>query len=164
MTAKDDQAENSATPGRIFDPARLYHVAICVNSVAETAKFYEEKFGIGPFWFRDVEYRNATYYGASAGYRGKRGFAQLGPMLLELIELVDGKTIQEDFMKQRGEGLHHLGFEVDSLSDSLAEAKRRGVRVTQSFQRNDGTGFAYVESDTVGGAVFEVVEKQLPNT
>ena len=152
-----------ATPApKILDPARLYHVAICVNSVAETARFYEEKFGIGPFSFRDVDFSNATFYGETAGYRGKRAYAQLGPVLLELVEPVDGKTIHESFLKEKGEGLHHLGFEVDSLSDSIAEAERRGFRMTQTFRRDDGSGFAYIDSDTVGGTVFEIVEKARP--
>lgn len=143
----------------IFDPARLYHVAICVKSVADTARFYEQQFGIGPFVFRDVNFTDATYYGEKAGYTGKRGFAMMGPMMLELIETTSGKTIQEDFLNEKGEGLHHLGFEVDSLADSIAAAESRGFRVTQAFHRPDGSGFAYFDTDAVGGTVFEVVEK-----
>jgi methylmalonyl-CoA/ethylmalonyl-CoA epimerase len=144
----------------VLDPARLYHVGMCVHSVAATAKFYEDTFGIGPFTFRDVDYPDAEYRGEkTAGYRGKRGFAQMGPMLLELIELVDGKTVQEDFLRDKGEGLHHLGFEVDSLADSIAEAERRGLTVTQVFRRPDGTGFAYFDAERIGGTSFEVVEK-----
>jgi catechol 2,3-dioxygenase-like lactoylglutathione lyase family enzyme len=148
-----------SAPPPIFDPSRLYHVGVCVHSVAETAKFYEENFGIGPFWFREVSYDNATYFGETSGYRGKRGFAQMGPMLLELIELVDGRTIHESFLKEKGEGLHHLGFEVDNLEESMAEAKRQGFAITQYFRREDGTGFAYLDSDRVGGTIFELVER-----
>ena len=83
----------------------------------------------------------------------------MGPMLLELIELVDGKTVQEDFLREKGEGLHHLGFEVDSLEDSIREAERRGLKVTQVFRRPDGTGFAYFDAERIGGTSFEVVEK-----
>lgn len=148
--------------GRVFDPARLYHVGICVDSVTETAKFYEETFGIGPFSFRDVDYSAAMYRGEPAGYRGKRAFAQLGPMLLELLERVDGRTIHDDFMREKGEGLHHLGFEVDDLAESIAQAERRGLKVTQAFQREDGTGFAYFDSEKVGGTSFEVVVRPRP--
>lgn len=163
MAGEDDQGVGPKAG--VLDPARLYHVGMCVRSVAETARFYEETFGIGPFTFRDVEYPNAVYRGRrTTGYRGKRGFAQMGPMLLELIELVDGPTIQEDFLREKGEGLHHLGFEVDSLDDSIREAERRGLKVTQVFRREDGTGFAYFDTEQVGGTSFEVVEKPRPKT
>lgn len=151
-----------APEGRIFDPARLYHVGVCVRNIAETAAFYTNVFGIGPFTYRDVAYENATYYGKVAGYRGKRAFAQMGPMMLELIELIDGPTIHEGFLERHGEGLHHLGFEVDDLKASMEEAVRRGLTITQSFTRSDGTGFAYVDSDRVGGTIFEIVEKMKP--
>ena len=155
-------SQASEASDQIFDPARLYHVGICVKDIDATVKFYTDVFGIGPFTFRDVTYDNATYYGKIAGYRGKRAFAQLGPMVLELIELVDGPTIQEDFLKQHGEGLHHLGFEVDNLKASIEAAVRRGLTITQSFTRSDGSGFAYVDSDRIGGTIFEIVEKIKP--
>jgi hypothetical protein len=37
------------------------------------------------------------------------------------------------------------------------------LTITQSFQREDGTGFAYYDSDKVGGTIFEVVEKVKSN-
>lgn len=159
-THLDGQSPTDAPPAsRIFDPARLYHIGVCVRDIAATVQFYTDIFSIGPFTYRDVAYENATYYGQVAGYRGKRAFAQMGPMMLELIELVDGPTIHEGFLETRGEGLHHLGFEVDDLAASMEEAVRRGLEITQSFTRSDGTGFAYVDSDRIGGTIFEVVEK-----
>jgi catechol 2,3-dioxygenase-like lactoylglutathione lyase family enzyme len=148
--------------GRVLDPARLYHVAVCVRDVAETARYYEDKLGIGPFEFKEVNFATATFHGGPGGYRGKRAFAQLGPVMLELMEHVEGKSIHVGFLDEKGEGLHHLGFEVDDLAASVAEAERRGLRVTQGFTREDGSGFAYLDTDTVGGAVFEVVQKMKP--
>jgi methylmalonyl-CoA/ethylmalonyl-CoA epimerase len=156
------EALAAESPRKVFDAARLYHIAIMVKSVAETAKFYEDAFGIGPFEFREVNFATATYRGGKGGYRGKRAYAQLGPVQLELMEHIEGKTIQEDFLRDKGEGLHHLGFEVNNLRESIEEAQRRGVAVSQGFTRDDGSGFAYLESDRIGGAIFEVVEKMRP--
>ena len=141
-----------------FEPSAIFQVGIVVKSIDETVKFYEEVFGIGPFDIFEVNYPTATFYGEKAGYRGKRAFAKLGPMTFELIELIDGKTIHETFLKEKGEGLHHLGFEVKDLKRSIEEAKKRGLKVTQGFTRNDGSGFAYLDSDKIGGVVFEVIQ------
>lgn len=145
-----------------FDPARLYHIGLCVADIDAAVAFHEEVLGIGPFERREVTFDNATYYGKTAGYRGSRAFAQLGAMTLELIGLVDGPTIQADYMDKKGEGLHHLGFEVDDLKACMAEGERRGLIVTQSFMRADGSGFAYFDSDRVGGLTIEVVQKMKP--
>jgi catechol 2,3-dioxygenase-like lactoylglutathione lyase family enzyme len=143
-----------------FDPSALCQIAIVVKSVDETVKFYTEVFGIGPFEIREVDFPNATYYGRKAGYRGKRAFAKLGPVTLELIELIEGKTVHEDFLKEKGEGLHHIGFAVKDLKRCEEEAEKLGLKVIQGMRREDGSGFAYLDSDRIGGAMFELIQWQ----
>ncbi len=75
-----------------------------------------------------------------------------------LIELIEGKTIHEAFLKEKGEGLHHIGFEVKDLKEGIAKAGKLGLQVTQSWQREDGLGFAYLDSDRTGGVVFEMIQ------
>jgi methylmalonyl-CoA/ethylmalonyl-CoA epimerase len=142
-----------------FDPSNLCQIAIVVKSIDETVKFYTEIFGIGPFEIREVDFPDATYYGRKAGYRGKRAFAKLGPVTLELIELIEGKTVHEDFLKEKGEGLHHIGFFVTDLKKCETEAEKRGLKVVQGIKREDGSGFAYLDSDRIGGAMFELIQR-----
>jgi len=141
-----------------FDPNRVFQIGIVVKDIEQTIKFYEEVFGIGPFERKEVNFSDATYYGQTCGYRGKRAFAKMGPFSVELIELIEGKTIHEDFLKEKGEGLHHLGFEVKDLKKGMEIAKQHGLKITQSCMREDGFGFAYVDSDKIGGAIFEMIQ------
>ena len=140
----------------IFEPSRFRQIGIVVKSVDETVKYYEKVFGFGPFRVVQVDYPGATYYGETAGYRGKRAFFYWGPIQIELIELVDGKTIHEEFLKEKGEGVHHIAFEVDNMEESIRNAEKAGLKVTQSFTRPDGSGFAYLDSDRTGGVIFEL--------
>ena len=119
---------------RSFDPANLCQIAIVVKSIDETVKFYGEVFGIGPWEIFEANFPGATYYGEPAGYRGKRAFAKLGPVTLELIEPIEGKTVQEDFLKEKGEGLHHIGFAVKDLKKCEEEAEKVGLKVVQGFK------------------------------
>ena len=152
----------SAGDKGLFEPSNYFQIGIVVKSIEKTVKFLTENFGFGPYEYRDVNYPGATYYGEKAGYRGKRAFVRVGPVLFELIELVDGKTVHEDFLKEKGEGVHHLGFEVKDLKASIKEAEKKGFKVTQSFLREDGSGFAYLDSDKVGGVVFEMIKRPAP--
>ncbi|MBM4332761.1 MAG: VOC family protein [Deltaproteobacteria bacterium] len=142
-----------------FESSNLCQVAIVVKSIDKTVKFYSEVFGVGPWDIFEVNYPGATYYGEKAGYRGKRAFAKLGPISLELIEAIEGKTVQEDFLKEKGEGLHHIGFEVKDLKKSVEEAEKQGLKVIQSFTRGDSSGFAYLDSDKIGGVIFEFIQR-----
>ena len=153
---------NEQKPGReneIFPPSGFCQVGIVVKSIDETIKYYEKVFGFGPFEIREVDYPNATYYGEPAGYRGKRAFFYLGPIQVELIELKDGKTIHEGFLKEKGEGIHHIAFQVKNLEEGKRKAKKAGLKVIQGFARPDGGGFAYLDSDKIGGVVFELIQR-----
>jgi len=130
-----------------------------VKNIDETIEYYKEVFGFGPFEIRQVSYTTATYYGETAGYRGKRAFFYLGPIQIELIELIDGKTIHEEFLDEKGGGLHHIGFHVGNLEQSIESAEKADLKVTQGFARPDGSGFAYLDSDRIGGVIFELIQE-----
>jgi methylmalonyl-CoA/ethylmalonyl-CoA epimerase len=152
--------KNPEQGNKIFAPESLYQIGIVVKDIDATIKYYETLFGFGPFEVRYVDYPTATYYGKVAGYRGKRAFFFLGPIQIELIELVDGNTIHEDFLKEKGEGLNHLGFRVDNIEEAKKRAAECGFKIIQSFTRPDNTGFAYIDSDKIGGVIFEMSEKR----
>jgi hypothetical protein len=71
--------------------------------------------------------------------------------------LIDGKTIHEAFLKEKGEGLHHIGFVVKDLKKAMETARRKIFQITQDFIREDGTGFAYLNSEKTGGVTFELI-------
>ncbi len=150
--------------GEIFPPSAFCQVGIVVRNIDETLKYYEKVFGFGPFEIREVDYPTATYYGEAAGYRGKRAFFFLGPIQIELIELRDGKTIHEAFLREKGEGVHHLAFEVKNLEEGKKKAEEAGLKVIQSFTRPDGSGFAYVDSERIGGVSFELIQRPARKT
>jgi catechol 2,3-dioxygenase-like lactoylglutathione lyase family enzyme len=144
----------------IFDPRNLIQIGIVVRNIDATIEFYQRMFGFGPFEVRNVDYPTATHHGECGGYRGKRAFFNLGLMQIELIELVDGKTIHEEFLQKKGEGVHHIAFRVESLQEGMRAAEHAGIPVTQAYLRPDGTGgFAYLETDRVGGVVIELIER-----
>jgi len=107
--------------------------------------------------FRRGEYPPRTYYGNREGYTGETGLLlTLGLMTLELImnSLVEN-DIHEAFLKEKGRGFASLGFRVKDLKTALEKAERRGLKVTQGFTREDGSGFAYLDSPTNWGSCFE---------
>lgn len=60
-------------------------------------------------------------------------FSKAGELDIKLIEPSHRQSPLVDFLK-RGEGLHHLGYKVDDVTESLADLKEQGVRVTAEPQ------------------------------
>jgi len=141
-----------------FRSSEFFQIGIVVKNIKDTLEFFRSVMEIGDVQEIDVSYPTAEYYGKVAGYRGKRAFLYFGPVQIELIELIDGKTIHEDFLKEKGEGLHHICFQVKDLETAKKKAAKAGLEVTQGYSRADGMGFAYLNSDKVGGVIFEIAQ------
>jgi hypothetical protein len=100
---------DNAITGRVKLPA-LGQVGVVVRDVERVMEFYSSTFRIGPWVTRegDSEARagNQTYR-----YKTKAVFAQLGPIILELFQLTEGRSpVHSDFLDKEREGVHHLGF------------------------------------------------------
>ena len=132
-------------------------VGIVVRDIEKTAAFYYSTFGIGPFEIvPEVKFEGVILRGSPTNAKIKVAFAQSGPVQIELIEPLEGKNIYTEFLDSKGEGLHHLGFQVDDLDSMLAEFKSKGIEPV--FWLNLGwMAFAYLNTETIGGVMFELL-------
>lgn len=53
---------------------------------------------------------------------------RVGKVDFEVMEAIGGQGVIADFLKQRGEGLHHIAFAVDDLGDTMQTLGGKGVR------------------------------------
>lgn len=72
----------------------------------------------------------------------KLAFTSIGPLQIELIQSVEGKTFYADFLEKHGEGIHHLGVRVDDIDATTANLGKKGVKVL--FGRRGR--FAYMDT------------------
>ncbi len=82
--------------------------------------------------------------------------AWIGGPEIEIQQATKG-SLYLDFVARRGEGYHHLAFVVDSLDRAVADLEKQGMEVTFAGEWEDG-GWAYVESEELGGMVFELFQ------
>lgn len=141
----------------------LGHIGVVVRDVERAAEYYTSTFGIGPFKIFDYRFENGTLYGRPASFKLKLGFARMGQVMFELIQVLEGETIYKEFLDKKGEGLHHLGFYVSDIDERLEAFARKGIGVIQGA-RYPGGGFAYLDTERVGGVIFELAirRKNIP--
>ena len=85
-------------------------------------------------------------------------FCSLGSVEMELIQPVSGPTIYQDFLVKKGEGLHHIGFDVKDIDDKLALCKSIGIELIQGGQ-GATSHFEYLDTTVTGGIVFELIQR-----
>jgi catechol 2,3-dioxygenase-like lactoylglutathione lyase family enzyme len=135
-----------------------------VRDTDETARYYEQVFGLGPWTIMDGETSECTNRGVPVTIRGKIGIAQVGAVQLELIQILQGESIHSEFLKERGEGLHHIGFYVRDIGARLQACKDADIEVLQRGAIKQGPitiDYAYLDTVSIGGAVFEYIQYRL---
>ena len=149
---------DNAITGRVKLPA-LGQVGVVVRDVERVMEFYSSTFGIGPWvtWEADSEARagDQTYR-----YKTKAAFAQLGPILLELFQLTEGRSpVHSDFLDKGRQGVHHLGFymseeEKEQIVTGLAGI---GITVAQSAEIKGRGRNAFLDTEKTGSLFFELI-------
>ena len=149
----------------IINVAELEQVCIVVSEIDKSVESMWNTFGIGP-WNINVHnadsLNNMTYHGKPArfGFKVARTQSKLGGLEIELIEPVEGDNIYNDFLREHGEGIHHLGWhKVDSL-EAFAETSRMlekgGFPCIMSGSSYRGA-FAYFDTTKVLNTILEVI-------
>ncbi len=146
------------TPGKsIF--GNLHHVGVIVKDMEKTIA-YLTSIGIGPFGmpggplFVDIPFKGELR-GKPAEWKVKISVARLGDVELELLQPSGGESALQEFLDDNGEGIHHIGFTTNDLESDVKDLVDQGVRVLTSAKSDKG-GFAYFETDVIGGIVTEL--------
>jgi len=104
--------------------------------------------------------------GAQAGevitvkrYQMRYRMCRLGQVDFEIMEPIGDGGLMADFIKKRGEGLHHVAFGVESLQESLNFLKGNGIRlIDEKPQDLHGAKFAFVHPSSFSGVMMELIE------
>ena len=107
-----------------------YQIGYVVKDARKMAKEYED-LGVGPFVEEVFPGIDATLRGMPTEYKLLTKIANMGGWELELCQPLEGRSILQESLDERGEGIHHLGFYVDDLQEELAKWKQRGVGILQ---------------------------------
>lgn len=140
--------------------SRIHHVGVVVKDIDNAISFYESM-GMGPFnshFTVPGVPTEHTVYGKPIDFKVKAAVADLGTTEFELIQPVEQALVQEDFLRKHGEGINHIGFRVQDVDRETAELAKKGFTAVQTRRRSSGIVTAYINTDKVGGVMFELFQ------
>lgn len=84
----------------------------------------------------------------------------IGDVNIELLEPVGDDSTIRKFIDKRGEGLHHLCFEVENIEKILSDMKSKGFALIDEKPRIGASGkrIAFVHPKSTGGVLIELTE------
>ncbi|BFH73623.1 methylmalonyl-CoA epimerase [Sulfurisphaera javensis] len=137
-----------------METQNIDHIGIAVENIEEAIKFYTEKLGMKLVHRETLEDRGLKV----AFLTGKDGETAIE--LLEPINHEDMNNTVAKFIKNRGQGLHHLAVRVENIEASLKELESQGIQLVDKKPRPGARGHlvAFVHPKSVMGVLLELVQ------
>lgn len=128
---------------------KIHHLGYAVQDLEAAARFYANNFGAEPSEAEIVEEQGIV----------TKMFG-VGESRIELLQPTRTDSPVGKFLGKRGEGFHHVAYQVDDIDASLAELKDKGVELIDEAPRMGagGTRMAFVHPKGAFGVLTELVE------
>jgi hypothetical protein len=138
--------------------AKRSHFGFAVKDLKAVSSYWN-RIGFPALQARRSPPRDRVYRGRDAAFDMEIGWQKQGDAGFEWIHSLAGPTTYDDFIAARGEGLHHLAFEVEDLDRAVAAWKETGFETVQSGAWGDagkpGSGrYVYLDLGAAGGGVY----------
>ena len=127
----------------------VHHIGMAVADLEKSMEFYRGLFGLepGPIIVReDLNVRGC--------------FIPVGDTNLELLEGTSPDSTITIHINQRGEGLHHVCFEVGEIADKLKNLEALGIPLLDKVRRVGlmGGQIGFLDASAAGGVLIELAE------
>ena len=142
-----------------LDSTSVVQIGIIVKDVEKTASAFAKVFGIPKPAVVPIagdNFSNTNYRGRPSSAQGKGAFFDLGPVQMELIEPVGAPSTWEEFLRTRGEGLHHIAFKTMQMEEARKFMASKGMETVQCGGW-DGGQYAYVDCSKQLGTILELL-------
>jgi methylmalonyl-CoA/ethylmalonyl-CoA epimerase len=127
---------------------RVHHVAVVVRDLDAALRFYRDGLGLDLELVLPIESDHVRI-----------AFLPVGESKIELVEPTDDSTGVARFLESRGEGFHHVCFEVPHLADALTRLAIDGVELVDTVPRKGAEGpVAFLHPHSCHGVLIELIE------
>jgi len=128
---------------------KVDHIGIAVRNIEEALRVYRDALGLPLTRVQEVPEQKVRI-----------AFLPVGDCELELVEPTTTDSSVARFLEKRGEGLHHICFEVEDIEAALQELTARGLRPIDKKPRQGAIGLvAFLHPKSAHGVLIEIVEK-----
>jgi methylmalonyl-CoA/ethylmalonyl-CoA epimerase len=129
---------------------KIEHIGIAVSNLNETSKIYEKLFGAPAYKEEEV---------ASEGV--KTAFFYNGPNKIELLEATNPESPIAKFIAKKGEGIHHIAFDVEDIFSEVNRLKNEGFIILNETPKKgaDNKLVVFLHPKSTNGVLIELCQE-----
>jgi methylmalonyl-CoA/ethylmalonyl-CoA epimerase len=130
--------------------SKIDHIGIAVRDLKKAASLYSDAFGLSVSDELDAPERKLRI-----------AFTEISGTKLEFLMPTDNESVVAKFIDKRGEGIHHISFEVDDIEKAISELKSKGVELVDEKPRLgvEGDKIVFLQPKSTLGVLIELKEK-----
>jgi methylmalonyl-CoA/ethylmalonyl-CoA epimerase len=129
---------------------KIEHIGIAVKSLETSNLLFEKLFGNPPYKEEEV---------VSEGV--KTSFFMNGPNKIELLEATNSESPIAKFIEKKGEGIHHIAFDVENIVEEIERLKNEGFVVLNEIPKKgaDNKLVAFLHPKGTNGVLIELCQE-----
>jgi len=129
---------------------KIEHIGIAVKSLKDSNKLFESLFGKSHYKIESVESEGVN-----------TSFFKLGESKIELLEATNGDGPIAKFIAKKGEGIHHIAFDVDDIEAEIERLKEEGFIVLNEKPKKgaDNKLVAFMHPKSTNGVLIELCQE-----
>ncbi len=128
---------------------QISHLGIAVKNLEETREFYRSVFGLES---------SEPIIGGDGAINVS--MVEVGGVLIELLQPVGNEGVMAKFLEKRGEGFHHICYEVEDINTEIASLKAAGIEVLGEVKPGAEGMIVFLHPRGTHGVLVELVEKK----
>lgn len=130
---------------------KIEHIGIAVKSLEVSNPLFEKLFGAPPYKQEEV---------VSEGV--KTSFFMNGPNKIELLEATNPESPIAKFLEKKGEGIHHIAFDVQDIVAEMERLKKEGFVLLNETPKNgaDNKLIAFLHPKGTNGVLIELCQEK----
>ncbi len=129
---------------------KVEHIGIAVKDLKNSNELFSKLFNKQPYKVETVASENVS-----------TSFFQVGETKIELLEATGPESAIAKFIEKRGEGIHHIAFEVADIEAEIVRLKNEGFTVLNDTPKNgaDNKRIVFLHPKTTNGVLIELCEE-----
>ena len=129
---------------------KVEHIGIAVKNLESANELFKKLFGKEHYKVEKVESEKVS-----------TSFFQLGGTKIELLEASNPDSAVAKFIEKRGEGIHHIAFEVKDILHEMKRLKAEGFVFTREepFRGADNKLVCFLHPKSTGGILVELCQE-----
>lgn len=130
---------------------KIEHLGIAVNDLSQSQKVFDKILG------------NENYKQESVNSEGVNvAFYQTGESKLELLEGLSEDSAIRQYISKKGEGIHHVAFEVDDMAEEIERLKLEGFQFINETPKNgaDNKLVCFLHPKSTNGVLIELCKER----